>query len=405
MYLTKDEEKIYNGEYGESLETCINLLVSLGEIYGAERLIPITSSQVSGVSYKTIGEKGLEFLRDISSNNIKVSVPTTLNPSGMDLSNYKKLGFPEDFAKKQLEIISYFKKIGIEISCTCTPYLSGNLPVYRSHIAWAESSAVSYANSILGARTNREGGPSALAAAILGKTPYYGYHLDENRYPNYIIEVDEEILNVEDYGALGSFIGKIVKNKVPYFKFKSCNPTNKLKYLGASLAASGGVALYHVEGITPEYKNFKDYVVSEKLEVINVSMSDIVEEKEKLNDKVNDVDLICLGCPHCSLDEIKEVVDFILENNLNEKNRFKCDVWICTSIQVKAICDRMGYTDIIEKAGGNIVCDTCMVVAPIEDMGYKTVCTNSGKAAIYLPNFCNAKVVYGGTYEILKKGV
>jgi predicted aconitase len=411
MFLTKEEEKIYNGEYGETLETCMNLLVSLGDIYGAEKLIPISSAQVSGVSYKTIGEKGLEFLKDISNSNIKVSVPTTLNPAGMDLDKYVELRFPKEFAKKQLEVIECFKKMDIEIGCTCTPYLSGNVPVFGSHISWAESSAVSYANSIIGARTNREGGPSALASAILGKTPYYGYHLDENRLPTHIIEVDAEITKLSDYGALGSIVGKIVKNGVPYFKFNKLNiddvssyKSYKLKGLGASLAASGGVALYHVENITPEAKIVKEKIKIEGIEKITITDEDIKNEYESLN-SAEYPDLICIGCPHCSLEEIKEVVDFIIKNNIDKNNRFKCDLWICTSIHIKSISDRMGYTKIIENAGGKIVCDTCMVVAPVEDMGYKNIATNSGKAAKYIPNFCNGNVIYGDIEEILKKGI
>ncbi|WP_048057894.1 aconitase X [Methanothermococcus okinawensis] len=416
MFLTKEEEKIYNGEYGEVLETCMNLLVSLGDIYGAEKLIPISSAQVSGVSYKTIGEKGLEFLKDISSSNVKVSVPTTLNPAGMDLTNYEKLGFPKKFAKKQLEIIKCFKRMDIELGCTCTPYLSGNVPLFGSHISWAESSAVAYANSVIGARTNREGGPSALASAIIGKTPYYGYHLDENRLPTHIVEVEANITKSSDYGALGSIVGRIVKNGVPYFKFKKLDINNvssyksyKLKALGAALAASGGVALYHIENITPEANIVLKRIEKIEgnncnIEKITITEDDIKNEYESLN-SAECPDLICIGCPHCSLEEIKEVVDFILKNNLNKNNKFKCDLWICTSIYIKSISDRMGYTEIIENAGGKIVCDTCMVVAPIEDMDYKNIATNSGKAAKYLPNFCNSNVIYGDIIEILKKGL
>ncbi|EHP85053.1 aconitase X [Methanotorris formicicus] len=394
MYLTKEEEKIYDGEYGEVLEKCMNLLVSLGDIYGAEKLIPISSSQISGVSYKTIGDIGLEFLRDFANEKVEVSVPSTLNPCGMDVDNWKKLGFPEDFAKKQLEIIDCFKKIGAEISCTCTPYLTGNLPRFREHIAWAESSAVSFANSVIGAKTNREGGPAALASAIIGKTPYYGYHLDENRKATHIIEVNIENPSIDVYGALGYIVGKTVKNGIPYFKnIKNIN-NDELKALGAAMAASSGVALYHVENITPEAKK----AIDDNLEKITIDMDDIKDAYEELNTCNEAPDLICIGCPHCSLREIKEIAEFIKKNSI----KLKCDLWICTSLHMKAIADRMGYTRIIEKAGGEIVKDTCMVVAPIEDMGYKRVATNSGKAGVYLPSFCKSEVIYGNIKDILK---
>ena len=165
MYLTKEEEKILNGEKGEVMGRMFRLLVRLGEIYGADKMIPVKSVQVAGVSYKSIEDPGTEFLDDIASKGAKVKVLTYLNPAGMDLENWEKLGFPKDFAKKQLRIMDAFKRMGIIVTATCTPYLAGNLPRFREHIAWSESSAVSFANSVIGARTNREGGPSALAAA------------------------------------------------------------------------------------------------------------------------------------------------------------------------------------------------------------------------------------------------
>ncbi|WP_457611925.1 aconitase X [Methanocaldococcus sp.] len=396
MYLTKEEEKILDGEKGEMLSRLLNLLVSLGEIYGAERLIDISSAQISGVSYKTIGDIGLEFVEDIAKENIKVKVPSTLNPAGMDLDNWKMLGIDEEFANKQLKIIKAFQSLGVEISCSCVPYLIGNLPTFNSHIAWAESSAVIFANSILGAKTNREGGPAALASAILGKTPYYGYHLDENRKANYIIKLDLEKDRDESfYGVLGYVVGKIVKNKVPYFEnlYKFKPNLNDLKSLGAAMAASGGIALYHAKNLTAECK-VKDVV--EDAEKIEIGKEEIKEAYDKLSSiDIDDLDLICVGCPHCSLGEIKKIA------NLLKDKKIETELWVCTSIHIKAIADRMGYTKIIEKAGGKVVKDTCMVVSPIEDLGYKKVATNSGKAAVYLPSFCKSEVYYGDLKDLL----
>ena len=242
MHLTNEQEKILNGEKGEVLERLFRLLVRLGEIYNADKMIPVGSVQVAGVSYKSIGDPGTEFLEDLSSKGAKVKVLTYLNPAGMDLENWKALGFPEDFAKNQLRIMNAFKKMGIVVTSTCTPYLAGNLPRFREHIAWSESSAVSFSNSVIGARTNREGGPSALAAAICGVTPNYGLHLWENRQPTVKIKVDVDLSYNSDFGALGWYVGKQVKNKIPYFSgIKEAN-TDQLKALGAAMAASGAVA-------------------------------------------------------------------------------------------------------------------------------------------------------------------
>jgi len=391
MYLTKEEEKILNGDQGEVRERLFRLLVRLGDIYGADKMIPVGSVQVAGVSYKSIGDPGTEFLEDIASKNVKVKVLTFLNPAGMDLENWEKIGFPKDFAKNQLRIMNAFKQMGIIVTSTCTPYLAGNLPRFREHIAWSESSAVSFSNSVIGARTNREGGPSALAAAICGRTPNYGLHLWEKRQPTIKIHVDVELEFSSDFGALGYYVGKQVKNKIPYFTgIKNAN-TDHLKALGAAMAASGAVALYHVDGLTPE----ADLVKKNSLETIDVTKKELDATYEKLNSGKNP-DIVILGCPHASLREISTLAD-----KLNGKH-LKKPIWICTSRVMKEAADRMGFTKIIERAGGFIVADTCMVVSPIEQMGYKTTGVNSGKAANYLPGFCKQEVVFANINKLIE---
>jgi len=391
MHLTKEEEKILDGENGEVAERMFRLLVRLGDIYGADKMIPVGSVQVAGVSYKSIGDPGTEFLEDMVSKGARVKVLTYLNPAGMDLENWDKLGFPKDFAKNQLRIMKAFKSMGIIVTSTCTPYLAGNLPRFREHIAWSESSAVSFSNSVIGARTNREGGPSALAAAICGRTPNYGLHLWEKRQPHVKIKVDADLEFNADFGALGYFVGKQVKNKIPYFTgIKDAN-TDQLKALGAAMAASGAVALYHVEGLTPE----ADLVKKDRLETIMVGKKELDETYETLNSGKNP-DIVILGCPHASLREIST-----LSSKLEGK-RLKKPIWICTSRVMKEAADRMGFTEIIEKAGGNVVADTCMVVSPIEKMGYKTTGVNSGKAANYLPGFCKQEVVFANINKLIE---
>ena len=391
MYINKEQEKTLNGEEGEVKERLFRLLVRLGDIYKADKMIPVGSVQVAGVSYKSIGDPGTEFLEDMASKNAKVQVLTYLNPAGMDLENWKNLGFPADFAKNQLRIMNAFKKMGIVVTSTCTPYLVGNLPRFREHIAWSESSAVSFSNSVIGARTNREGGPSALAAAICGVTPNYGLHLWEKRQPTIRVDVDADLNFNSDFGALGYYVGKQVKNKIPYFTgIKNAN-TDQLKALGAAMAASGAVALYHVEGLTPE----ADLVEKKGLEKISVGKKELKETYEKLNTGKK-ADIVIFGCPHASLREISALAD-----KLNGKH-LKKPVWICTSRMVKEAAERMGYNEIITKAGGSIVADTCMVVSPIEKMGYKTTGVNSGKAANYLPGFCKQEVCFANIDDLVE---
>jgi predicted aconitase len=383
MFLSNDEERTLSGENGEVMERLFRLLVRLGEIYDADKMIPIGSAQVAGVSYKSIGDPGVEFLEDYAGKGACVKVVTYLNPAGMDLEDWQELRIPPSFAEKQLRIINAFKKMGIVVSATCTPYLAGNLPRFREHIAWSESSAISFSNSVIGARTNREGGPSALAAALCGVTPNYGLHLDQNRKPQVLVEINAKLEENADYGALGYVVGQQVKNRIPYFKGVKDADTDQLKALGAGMAASGAVALYHIEDQTPE----AHLMETGGLEKISVSDKDLDETFSKLTTG-KEPDIVILGCPHSSLKEVMTIARKL------EGKKLKKPLWVCTSRMVKEAANRMGFTQTIEGAGGKVLADTCMVVAPIEDMGYKTTGVNSGKAANYLPSFCRQEVVF-----------
>jgi hypothetical protein len=391
MHLTSEEEKVLAGERGEVPARSLRLLVKLGDIYGAEKMIPIGSAQIAGVSYKSIGDPGRDFLEDYARLGAKVRVPTFLNPAGMDIEQWEELRFPKKFAEQQMRIMDAFSKMGIIMSATCTPYLAGNLPRFGEHIAWSESSAVSFANSVIGARTNREGGPSALAAAICGVTPDYGYHRDENRQPHFHIKVTAKLEFSSDFGALGWFVGKIVKDKIPYFTGLPDAGTDELKALGAAMAASGAVALYHAEGLTPEAR----WARKENLQTVDFGPRDLSDTYAKLS-PAKEPDIVVIGCPHASMKEIARVAQLL------EGKHLKKPLWVCTSRVMKEAARRMGYAAIIEKAGGRIVADTCMVVAPIEEMGYKTTGVNSGKAASYLPGHCKQNVMYGRVEDLIE---
>jgi phosphomecalonate degydratase large subunit len=382
------------GGCGLAVEKSMEILVALGDIYGAEKMVEIESAQISGVSYKTIGDAGLEYLEDLANSGAKVTVPSTLNPAGVDLKHWKELGFSHEFSKKQLRIVEAYRTMGVTNTCTCTPYLASNLPRLGSHIAWSESSAVCYANSVIGARTNREGGPGALSAAICGRTPLYGYHLDSGRKANLVVEVKTP-LNGVDYGSLGYLVGREVGGGVPFFQLENKPKPNDLKGLGAALASSGAVALYHIQDVTPEYHLAMRGLEVDEVELMTVEKSDIKEVRENLSTSTKKPDLVCLGCPHASLDEVERVASFLVGKKL------KNQLWICTSILVKAAADRMGYTATIEKAGGRVVCDTCMVVSPIEELGYGIIGVDSAKAANYIPSMCSLDVVFDDWENLL----
>lgn len=390
MYLTKEEEQILNGEAGETLRQAIQILVALGDIYGADRLIPIKSAQIAGVSYKTIGDAGLEWISDLEG---QVKVPAILNPAGMDLEDWERLRISPEFAEKQKAIVQAYKKLGIRCECTCTPYtLEGFSVGYGDHLAWSESSAISYANSVIGARTNREGGPSALSAALLGKTANYGFHLDENRVPEVSVCV-EYTLKESDYGALGYVAGKLIGNRIPIFHLKNKPKADELKALGAAMAASGAVALYHVKGVTPEACRMNFEEPGEKI-TIERSQIDEVYESRGRTDK--EPELITIGCPHCSAAELKKVAELL------EGKKVSKETWIFTSRELTKRYPE--YIRAIEESGAKVVCDTCMVVSPATNR-YSCVMVNSGKAFAYVPGMCGAESVYNDTEACIKEAV
>lgn len=381
MHLSKEEERILDGEDGEAAATAMNLLVTIGDIFDAKRLIPIESAQVSGISYKTIGDAGLEFIESFAKQGARASVHTTINPTGMDLENWREMGVPEDFAEKQTRIVSALSQMGVSPTCTCTPYLLARRPQLGDHLAWAESSAVIFANSVLGARTNREGGPTALASAIIGKTPLYGLHLRENRAPTVEVRLKTKLESELDFSLLGFFIGKSIPNDVPLIDLSGCRvDAVLLKALGASMATSGGQALYHVRGLTPESTTLDKDATHER---IDVGRSDLDEVRNTLSTE-SSPDHICIGCPHCSIEEMETI------SRLATGKQFVTRVMVFTSRYVWNLARPKGCLDSIIKAGGVVIKDTCMVVAPLERMGIRKVMTNSTKAAHYMPPLCGA---------------
>ncbi len=363
-----------DGERGRATQKAMQILAALGTIYGAERLIPATSVQVAGVSYDNLGEAGLAFLAEMADGGGKAQVLATLNPAGMDIESWQALEIPPDFAEKQLQVIEAFSRMGVQTTCTCTPYLVGNLPGYGEHIAWSESSAVCYANAVLGARSNREGGPSALAAALTGRTPDYGLHRDENRRPGLTVAVKANLSENTDFGALGKAIGEKIQatKAVPYLTGMDTASLEQLKSFCASLATYGGAALFHIAGITPEAE-----VYDAPTESLTISQADLDIATHSLSDASEDeVDFVSLGCPHLTLAEIARIAALL------EGKRVTREFWITTARPVKQMADHLGYSRIITAAGAKIAADTCCVVAPIKRR-FTALAVDSAKACYY----------------------
>ncbi len=377
MFLTKDQEEMLSGVKGEAVAKSMELIVKIGEVYKADRLIPITNAQVAGVSYLTVGDSIFSFFELLSKDAVTVKVPTWLNPAGMDMEKWREMEISEDFAEKQFRIIKFYEGLGINPTLTCAPYLIGHTPTHGDHLAWSESSAVSMANSFYGARTNREGAPSSLASAITGLTANYGLHITENRYPRILVDVRTKLESFSDYSALGYWFGKKFHSLIPYFvNIQSLN-INEAKMLAAALAASGSVALFHVKDLTPESKSIDIENVEEKIEFTESNKKEVYNH---FNQITEGADLVAIGCPHASYEDIK-----LISNTLQSRQMKKdIEFWIFTSSKTKAVIDADSLLTNLESRGIKVYADTCMVVSPSVSGNFRNVITNSTKAAHYL---------------------
>jgi len=385
MHLTAEEERVLEGEAGEAESFAMKILVNLGELEGAEGFVPIRSAHISGVSYHTAGDALIKLLEELHGMGARISVPSSLNPAGMDLERWKEIGYPGDFAEKQLRIIELYRKLGIDITCSCIPYETPHRmePIsFGDHLAWGESNAVIYANSIVGARTNREGGISALAAAILGRTPDYGMHGDENRYPTLVVNILGR-MDPLHFNLLGAFIGESYNSQVPYFTGIDRPVVNgDLKQLGAALAAKGGHSIFHVKDLTPEH-GFID--ISEREGLISERITITTEELEEAKDDLypppgRTPDVFVLGCPQFGISEFQRLYRAVKGRKLRKEKR----MIVYTNRALREMLDPT-LIPAITASGVEVYDDTCMVVSPLDRLGFSAVGTDSAKAAHYIP--------------------
>ena len=379
MYLSKEEERIYEGEEGWAYQIAMRILVKLGDLFEADRLIPIESAHVSGVSYKTIGDAAIEFLEALSETGAKTKVTSTANPAGIDYNHLEEMVKLPRLHEKQSRIIELYRNMGINPILTCTPYYVRR-PKEDAHLAWAESSTVIYANSLLHSWTNREGGPSALASALIGKTPNYGIHKSENRQADVQVKVETVLRDEADFGALGIYTGRILKDEIPFFEGLSRPEETQLKHLGSAMASTGMASLFYPCSSCPKS--------SERPEIISVDAKDLRNAFEGLSTTNEDPDMVYVGCPHCSFEEIKQIAQKIKGKKI--KNNVK--LWICTSRYIRRKTEN--YVKIIEAAGGKVLSDTCAVVTWLKELGVDVLMTNSAKTAYYAPTMNNVETIF-----------
>ena len=384
MHLTREEESALNGESGIGIQTAMGLLIDVGEFYDADRLIPIESTHISGVSYLTGGDGLVDILDFFVEKGAKTKVYSTLNPSGMDRDNWESHFIDLDFATKQLRILRNFEAMGVSTTCSCTPYDFGHILTKGQHVAWAESSAITFANSFFGARTNKEDSLTVLSASITGKTINYGFHLSENRIPNVLVNNESSLKEYADYSILGEIVGKEFNHlpfkfgAIPLFKGIKTPRPFEMKGLGAALA-SFGTHLFHIENITPEIELYKNLKYSDFQEEITVT-DDMIEEMYESFKPPEDSQIAVIGCPNASYEEILEIVELTKGKKVIQNKEF----WLFTNRAQRALAESSNIIEELQERGIKILVDTCPEVTPYDKSRFSSVLTNSVKAQHYI---------------------
>jgi predicted aconitase len=416
MTLTDTERAMLDGSEGKARQKAMDLLVRYGEALGAERFVNTTN--VAGVPayynsvilsyYNVTAEDAYDVVYsrfDLDSDEVvevpRVTVNSCALQGGVDAEGWQTLGKTIDALRMSETSEAASAARGVRILKTCTPYLAGNVPLQGEHCAWMESSAVVYCNSVLGARTNTEGRESTSAAMLTGKIPDFGFHRDQNRFATHHIKVEVDVASLMDWGMLGYFIGGEVGERIPVVTGRIARPELiHHKHFGAAAASSGGVEMYHLEGITPEAPTLEKALgLRAPLTVITYGRAEQRRTYDELNSRASDsnVDFVMLGCPHAALEQLQEVAGLLDGKQISAN----CNLWIFTSRAIKVEADALGLTNIIRAAGGAVLTDTCSSIAQAIPPGTKVAALDSAKQAHYLPAIMGIQAWFGSTADCI----
>ena len=405
LQLTAEEKAFLEGKQGEAAQFAMEIVVKVAEGSGAKRLIPISSVHLVLHAYKSAFDAGVIAAEKIADMGAKFSVPTTIDPYGMDAEDWRGAKTPEQYAVMQQRLEKAVMRMGVIPVWTCTPYYGFNMPRFGDNIAWSESSAVAFANTVLGARTNRQSAIVDICCGILGRAPEVGLHLAENRRGEVLINLTvDRPLNGWEYPALGFYIGRLLGSRIGVINGMQGTPVSEsLKSLCAAAAATGSVALLHIVGVTPEARTLEEaFGGREPVETITVGEAELLAVHDKMNThKGGDVDIVALGCPHYTINEIEKV------HRLLRGRKIHPDValWIYANSYAIAMAEKMGLRKDLEAAGVTFRAETCMIISPIREWGFKVMMTDSGKCVHYGPMECGTEMVFGSTEDCVEAAV
>lgn len=384
MKLTQEEQSMLAGDMGEPKRWAIEHMSQVGAMFDAADLVPVSQAHMMA-DPESLGDACVEFLEDLASEpeeQRKVVIPMITDPRGVDLNYYRPLGQTEAMANLDRRTIAACEKLGILMTNTCVNYQTVMAPLKGDHVAFGDTGVVIYSNSILGARSNFEGGPSALAAGLTGRTPRYGLHLDENRRGTRRFKVHVQPRELTDWGILGAIVGRAAGSywEVPVLEGIESVPTSDdMKHLGAAMASYGSTPLFHIVGITPEAPTLAAVGAADIAEVTEIFAADFDAVRSDFGGKGDKVDVVVFAAPQLSIVEMAMVADLVGERKVHQDTA----LIVCTSPTVAADSERFGFTGRIERAGGKVLQGTCFYQQYAREIGeangWKRLLSNSAK--------------------------
>ena len=403
LRLSEKERAMLNGVEGAAVQMAMQILTTMAGVYGAGRLLEIESAHIDGCLYP--GDSGIDFAERLVNGGAQVVVPTTLNVGAIDLLHPEEFRGSENQAAKARKLMSLYQQMGCQPVWTCAPYQSTQRPSFGAQIAWAESNAIVFANSVLGARTNRYGDFIDICAAITGRVPEAGFHLTANRCGEILFTLEglPERLFEDDvlYPVLGYLVGELSGSRVPVIEgLPTSVGEDQLKALGASAATSGAVAMFHAVEITPEAPSRQAALCGHMPEENVAVDGDLLKKTlSKLSTAPDgEIDVVALGSPHYSLSEFEILLTRLRSATINSSVQFV----VCTNRLALVELEKRGWLAELKSAGVQIVVDTCVVVAPIARGRNGVLMTNSGKFAHYAPGNIGLQVVFGSLEECIR---
>lgn len=383
MKLNDEEQAMLRGDLGAVAQIAIKHQIAVGDFFGAQDFVPVTQAHIMADT-ESLGQAGVQWLERLAdAEEGGVRIPTITDPRGTDFAKANELGQADWMLELERRAIAAFQRLGVSMTDTCINYQTILAATRGEHVAFGDTGVVIYSNSVGGARSNFEGGPSALSAGLTGRTPRYGFHLDACRQASLRIRVDCVPKQLDDWGALGGLIGRLAGNywAVPVVEGLEVHPTSdELKHFGAAMASFGSTALFHLVGLTPEAHGLAD-VGGDRLPVAHrIGAADLAALRSSYAaDKAGDksIDVVVFSAPQLSIYELREL------SRQCQGRRFKRPLLAVTSPQVKPDCDRFGYTKLIEDAGGSVLSGMCFYQSYAREMseakGWKRLATNSAK--------------------------